>query len=241
MAPAPKSEVHFQGLYVIKLHHNILPPQIANGPHSLSERERASKMKIEIFVLLFTLSLVAGDEVKHFKCPDKICTEEMYNSMSPCVFTDIDDAGKCLCMNNCEKFNRDQGVCNTIKCTKTDSASPTWSVALWCFISSTAGSLAGYAFSRRHKLKVLLLDGIQTVRQWRTARMARAARRNAGHGQGSSLLKQGRNDSQGQGAAQGSSLLDQENSPSGMLNPMYGHVGPNPPYNPSCGTGNPSA
>lgn len=181
-------------------------------------------MKLEIIVLLITLSLVASNQVVHFKCPGKICTEEMYNSMSPCVFTDIDDAGKCLCSNTCKTFNRDQGVCNTIKCEKTDSTSPTWSVALWCFISSTAGSLAGYAFSRRNKIKVHILDAIQKVRQWRTARQARAARRNASQGQGSSLL-------------------DRENSPSGnsILNPLFGHVGRDPPYNPTYGTGNPSA
>ena len=128
-------------------------------------------MAVKLFAIFILVSVAGANQ---FNCPDKTCTEEVFTSLTPCTYTDIDDAGKCLCSNNCPVLHRDRGTCNEIKCDY--FGTPRWLFWIYMILSTFSGSLVSYAFSKRHVIKEKCLDGLQRCRQW-SARQSR--RRNA--------------------------------------------------------------
>ena len=107
-------------------------------------RETGPIMKSRAFLLLTILSLSGA--VK-FHCEDKECTEDIYTSLTPCTFTDIDDDGICICNDSCPIYKKNQGTCNTIKCVYTGT--PKWHFWVYLIVSTFSGTIATFIFSKR--------------------------------------------------------------------------------------------
>ena len=101
-------------------------------------------MRPKIVLFLMLLSLVDG---KQFICPQKICTEQVFSSLTPCTYTNIDDKGECLCTDNCPVVHRKEGTCNEITCKSIGTSN--FVFWLYLILSTFSGSFASYLFSKR--------------------------------------------------------------------------------------------
>lgn len=112
-----------------------------------SPRETGHIMICRVFLLLTFLSLSGAIK---FQCKDKVCTEEIYTSLTPCTFTDIDDDGICICNDSCHTYKKKEGTCNTIKCVYTGT--PKWHFWAYLIVSTFSGTIATFLFSKRSKI-----------------------------------------------------------------------------------------